>query len=135
MYSTTLQTFDLEALNSSSSTECQSTPCSGLKKCLYLPLLLVLEVCNVKPTYRKSQAGNLLMWSDLTFGPSFKVKQGYPKFEVLISHLFLVLEVCNVKPSCITLWARNLLMWSDLTLGFSFKAKRCLIGFGELSFW
>ena len=39
------------------------------------PLLLVLEVCNVKPTYRKSWAGNLLMWSDLTMGPSFKVKQ------------------------------------------------------------
>ena len=28
-------------------------------------LLLVLEVCNVKPTYRKSFAGNLLLWSDL----------------------------------------------------------------------
>ena len=37
-------------------------------------LLLVLEVCNVKPTYRKSWAGNLLMWSGLTLGPSFKVK-------------------------------------------------------------
>ena len=39
-------------------------------------LLLILEVCNVVPTYRESWAGNLLMWSDLTFGPSFKVKQG-----------------------------------------------------------
>ena len=38
-------------------------------------LLLVLEVCNVKPTYRKSWARNLLMWSDLTLGPSFKVKR------------------------------------------------------------
>ena len=37
--------------------------------------LLVLEVCNVKPTYRKSWAGNHLM-SDLTLGPSFKVKRG-----------------------------------------------------------
>ena len=34
-------------------------------------LLLVLEVCNVKPTYRRSGAGNLLMFSDLTLGPSF----------------------------------------------------------------
>ena len=25
----------------------------------------------MKPTYRKSWAGNLLMWSDLTLGPSF----------------------------------------------------------------
>ena len=39
-------------------------------------LVLVLEVCNVKPTYRKSWTGNLLMWSDLTLGPSFKVKRG-----------------------------------------------------------
>ena len=37
-------------------------------------VLLVLEVCNVKPTYRKSWAGNLLVWSDLTLDPSFKVK-------------------------------------------------------------
>ena len=32
------------------------------------------EACNVKPTYKKSWAGNLLMWSDLTLGPSFNVK-------------------------------------------------------------
>ena len=35
-----------------------------------------LEVCNVKPTYRKSWAGDLLMWSDLTLGPSFEIKRG-----------------------------------------------------------
>ena len=45
-------------------------------KVLITRLLLILEVCNVKPTYRKSWAGNLLVWSDLTLGPSFKVKQG-----------------------------------------------------------
>ena len=39
-------------------------------------LLLVLEVCNVKLTYSKSWAGNLLMWSDLNLGPSFEVKRG-----------------------------------------------------------
>ena len=27
------------------------------------------------PTYSKSCAGNLLVWSDLTLGPSFKVKR------------------------------------------------------------
>ena len=43
-------------------------------KSAYNSLFLVLEVCNVKPTYRKSLAGNLLMWSDLTLDPSFKVK-------------------------------------------------------------
>ena len=39
-------------------------------------LLLVLEVWDGKPTYRKSWAGNLLVWSDLTLDPSFKVKRG-----------------------------------------------------------
>ena len=29
-----------------------------------------------KPTYRKSWAGNLLVWSDLTLDPFFKVKRG-----------------------------------------------------------
>ena len=38
-------------------------------KVLIIHLLLVLEVCNVKPTYRKSCAVNLLMLSDLTLGP------------------------------------------------------------------
>ena len=45
-------------------------------KVLITYLLLVLEVCNVKPTYRKSWAGNLLVCSDWTLGPTFKVKQG-----------------------------------------------------------
>ena len=39
-------------------------------KVLITHLLLVLEVCNVKPTW----AANLLMWSDFTLGPCFKVK-------------------------------------------------------------
>ena len=50
-------------------------------------LLLVLEVWDGKPTYRKSWAGNLLVWSDLTLGPSFKVKRGQPNLKVLITHL------------------------------------------------
>ena len=29
----------------------------------------------MKPTYRKSWAGNLLIWSDLTLSPSFKSLQ------------------------------------------------------------
>ena len=37
-------------------------------------LLLVLEVCNVKPTYRKSCAANLLMWSDLA--PPLRSNEG-----------------------------------------------------------
>ena len=38
-------------------------------------LFVFLEVCNVTPTYRKSWAKNLLIWSDFTLGFSFKVKQ------------------------------------------------------------
>ena len=36
-------------------------------------LFVVLEVCNVTPTYRKSWAKNLLIQSDFTLGSSFKV--------------------------------------------------------------
>ena len=39
-------------------------------KVLRTCLLLILEVCNVKPMYRKSWARKLLLWSDLTFDPS-----------------------------------------------------------------
>ena len=42
--------------------------------------LLVLQVCNVTPTYRKLWAGNLLMWSDFSLGPSFKVKRWFTGF-------------------------------------------------------
>ena len=44
-------------------------------------------------TYRKSWAGNLLVWSDLTLDPSFKVKRAQPNLNVLITRLLLVLEV------------------------------------------
>ena len=77
----------------------------------------------MKPTYWKSWARNLLMCSDLTLGPSFKVKRGYPKLKVLIARLLLVLEVYNMKPTYRRSWAGNLLMFSDLTLGPSFKVK------------
>ena len=104
-------------------------------KVLIIRLLLILEVCNVKQTNRKSWAVNLLMWSDLTLDPCFKVKQGQPNLKVLITHLLLIPEVCNVKPSYRISWAGNLLMWSDLTLDLFFKVKGWFTGFGELSFW
>ena len=78
----------------------------------------------MKPTYRKSCAANLLMWSDLTLDHSFKVKCGWPNLKVLITHLLLVLEVWDGKPTYRKLWAGNLLMWSDLTLDPSFKVIR-----------
>ena len=45
-------------------------------KMLITHLLLVPAVWDGKPTYRKSWARNLLVWSDLTLDPSFKVKRG-----------------------------------------------------------
>ena len=91
----------------------------GKLKVLITRLLSVLEVWDGKPTYRKSLAGNLLVWSDLTLGPSFK-----ENLKVLISRLLLVLEVCDGKPTYRKSLAGNLLVWSDLTLGPSFKVKQ-----------
>ena len=45
-------------------------------KSAYNSLIFVLEVWDGKPTYRKSWARNLLLWTDLTLGHSFKVKHG-----------------------------------------------------------
>ena len=45
-------------------------------KSAYNSLLLVVEVWDGKPTYRKSWDGNLSVWSDLTLGLLFKVIRG-----------------------------------------------------------
>ena len=44
-------------------------------KSAYNSLILVLEVWDGKPTNRKSWARNVMVWSDLTLGTSFKVKR------------------------------------------------------------
>ena len=50
------------------------TSIAKLKSAYNLLLLMFLDVCDGISTYRKSCAGNLLVWSHLTLGPSFKVK-------------------------------------------------------------
>ena len=45
-------------------------------KSAYSSLIIGPTVWDGKPTYRKSWAGNLLLWSDLTLDPSIKVKRG-----------------------------------------------------------
>ena len=45
-------------------------------KSAYNLLIFVLEVWDGKPTNGNSWAWNLMVWSDFTWGPSFKVKQG-----------------------------------------------------------
>ena len=59
-------------------------------------LSLILEVCNVKPTCRISWTGNLLM-SDLTFGPSFKVKRWFTGFGELSIRW---IQICIGSPMC-----------------------------------
>ena len=44
----------------------------------YNSLILVPEVWDSKPTFWKSWTRNLMVWSDLSLGPSFKVKRGWP---------------------------------------------------------
>ena len=45
-------------------------------KSAYNSLIIGLRGWDGKPTYKKSWAGNLVVWSDLTQDPSFKVKRG-----------------------------------------------------------
>ena len=45
-------------------------------KSAYNMLIIGPRGLDGKPGYRKSRAGNLLVWSDLTLGSSFKVKRG-----------------------------------------------------------
>ena len=66
-------------------------------KVLITPLLLVLEVCSVKPTYRKSWAGNLLMWTDLALSPTYKVKQWFNGFSELS---FRLIQIYIGSPMC-----------------------------------
>ena len=96
----------------------------SVMKSAYISLIIGPRGLVCEPTYRKSWGGNLLMWSDLTLDPSFKVKRGHPNLKMLITHLLLVLEVWDGKPTYNKSWARNLLVWSDLTLDRSFKVKR-----------
>ena len=64
-------------------------------KVLITRLLLILEVCNVKPSCRILWAENLLVWSDLTFGTSFKVKRWFTGFSELS---FRWIQICIGSP-------------------------------------
>ena len=51
----------------------------------------------MKPTCRRSWVGNLLMFSDLTLGPSFKVKRWFTGFGELS---FQWIQICIGSPIC-----------------------------------
>ena len=55
-------------------------------KSAYTLLIICPRGLQCEPPYRKSCAGNLLMWSDLTLSPSFKVKRGQPNLKGFITH-------------------------------------------------
>ena len=87
-------------------------------------LLLVLEVWDGEPTYRKSLARNLLVWSDLTFGPLLQGQMSIAKLKSAYNSLIIGPRGLGWKPTYRKSWAVNLLVWSDLTLDPSFKVKR-----------
>ena len=58
-------------------------------KVLITRVLLVLEVWDGKPTYRKSWAGNLLMWLDLTFGPLLQGQMRTAKLKSVYNSLII----------------------------------------------
>ena len=72
----------------------------------YNSLIIGFTGLQFETILRKSCAGNLLMWSDLTF----KIKWGQPNLKVLITRLLLILEVWDVKPKCRIALSGNLLM-------------------------
>ena len=51
----------------------------------YISLIIGSRGLQCEPTYRELWTANLLMWSDLTLDPSFKVKRGYPNLKVRIT--------------------------------------------------
>ena len=63
-------------------------------KSAYL-LIIGPRFWNVEPSYRNSWAGNLLMWSDLTLGPCFKVKRWFTNFGELS---FWWIQICTGSP-------------------------------------
>ena len=83
-------------------------------------LLLIQEVCNVKPTCRILWAGNLLV-SDLTFGPSFKVKQWLTGFGKLSCQW---IQICIGSPMC-----RSRLIWLFVSFFVSRIIQILLVAF------
>ena len=92
---------------------------TNLKEPIF-PLLLGVKVFDVKTTYRKSCAPNLLLVFRFDLGP---LLQGQMWFFIPIYPLLLVIEVLDVKTTYRKSCAPNLLVGSDLTLDPSFKVE------------
>ena len=70
-------------------------------------LLLLIEFWDVKPTYRKSWAGNLLMLLDLTLGPSFKAKGWFTGFGELSFQLIQFTLILQCTRSSLKFFNKN----------------------------
>ena len=92
-------------------------------KVLITRLLLVLEVWNGKPTYRKSWAGNLgVVGFDI--GPCLQGQMRIAKLKSAYNSLIMILEVWGGKQTYRKSLSGTLLVCSDLTLDPSFKVKQ-----------
>ena len=69
----------------------------------------------MKPTYRKSWTDNLLLFSDLTLGPSFKAKQWFTGFGELS---FRWIQICIGS-----LMHRSSFTWKRINIFFLQMAK------------
>ena len=58
-------------------------------KIAYNSLIIAPRGLDDKPTYRKSWAGNLLVWSDLTFGPLLQGQMRTAKLKSAYSSLII----------------------------------------------
>ena len=86
-------------------------------------LLLVLEVWDGKPSYRKSWPGNLLVWSDLTFGSLLQGQMRTAKLKSAYNSLIIGPRGWDGKPTYRKSWARNVFVWLDLTLDPSSRSN------------
>ena len=65
-------------------------------------LLFVLEVWDGKPTYRKSWAGNIFVWLDLTADPFFKVIQGYCICSISLNNFYVLTYSLHLNSYLVT---------------------------------
>ena len=78
----------------------------------------------MKPTSRKSWAGNLFMWSDFDLRPLLEGQMWVAKLKCTYNSLIIGPRGLQYEPTYRKSWFGNILMWSDLTLGPSFKVKQ-----------
>ena len=87
-------------------------------KSAYNSLVIGPRGLQCEPTYRIARARNLLMWSDLTFDPCFKIKRGYPNLKGLTTCLLLKNAVCLQNFVSCSLPVDTSCIWSQITTLF-----------------